>query len=110
MTPRDPGSVPLPSRTRFVRRLVGCLLIREVRARLLHSDGDFTWFNARGAMAPIGGFSFFPRGERGELSCITHVGHVIYGVAAIWWFERGRRRSAADGPAMTPGPMTPRLG
>lgn len=50
--------------------------------------GNFTWFNALGLMAPIGGLSFYLLGEGGELSYMSFVGHVIYGAVAVWLFER----------------------
>jgi hypothetical protein len=51
--------------------------------------GNFTWLNALGIMAPIGGLSFYLLGEGGELSYMSFAGHVIYGAIALRWFEKG---------------------
>ncbi len=56
------------------------------------SWGNFTWLNALGIMAPLGGLSFYLLGEGGELSYMSFAGHVIYGAIAMWWFERGGLR------------------
>lgn len=56
------------------------------------SWGCFTWLNALGIFAPLGGLSFYLLGEGGELSYMSFVGHTIYGAVAAGWFERGRRR------------------
>ena len=59
--------------------------------------GNFTWLNALGIMAPIGGLSFYLLGEvttaNGALSYMSFVGHVIYGAIAALVFEL-RERSA----------------
>ena len=51
------------------------------------SWGNFTWFNALGLMAPLGGLSFYLLGEGGELSFMSFAGHVIYGAVAAYAFE-----------------------
>jgi hypothetical protein len=55
--------------------------------------GNFTWFNALGLMAPIGGLSFYLLGEGGALSFMSFTGHVIYGAVAVLVFNKleGRR-------------------
>jgi len=50
--------------------------------------GTFTWLNALGIMAPIGGLSFYLLGEGGQLSFMSCVGHVIYGAVAAIVFEK----------------------
>jgi hypothetical protein len=57
--------------------------------------GNFTWFNALGIMAPLGGLSFYLLGEGGELSYMSFVGHVIYGAIAAWVFETMSSRTTA---------------
>jgi hypothetical protein len=57
--------------------------------------GNFTWFNALGLMAPLGGLSFYLLGEGGELSYMSFVGHVIYGAVAALAFELWNDRAAA---------------
>lgn len=57
--------------------------------------GTFTWFNALGVMAPLGGLSFYLLGEGGDLSFMSFVGHVIYGAVAAWVFEK-REAGAAS--------------
>ncbi|MGL4636245.1 MAG: hypothetical protein ACRCWF_09710 [Beijerinckiaceae bacterium] len=52
------------------------------------SWGTFTWLNALGIMAPIGGLSFYLLGEGGDLSFMSFVGHVIYGAIAVLVFYR----------------------
>ena len=56
--------------------------------------GTFTWLNALGIMAPIGGLSFYLLGEGGELSFMSFVGHVIYGAVAAWIFEKREAKAA----------------
>ncbi|MCA3630041.1 MAG: hypothetical protein IOC35_06940 [Methylobacterium sp.] len=56
--------------------------------------GTFTWLNALGIMAPIGGLSFYLLGEGGQLSFMSFVGHVIYGAVAAWIFEAREDRAA----------------
>lgn len=72
-----------------------------IATRLINKDpaiadavswGNFTWFNALGIFAPLGGLSFYALGDSGELSYMSFVGHTIYGALAAWWFERGRER------------------
>ena len=52
------------------------------------SWGTFSWLNALGIMAPIGGLSFYLLGEGGSLSFMSFVGHVIYGAVAVLVFYR----------------------
>jgi hypothetical protein len=77
----------------FYTAVLALLASRLVNSSPLVADaiswGNFTWFNALGIMAPIGGLSFYLLGEGGELSYMSFVGHVIYGAVAVWWFERG---------------------
>jgi hypothetical protein len=61
--------------------------------------GTFTWFNALGIMAPLGGLSFYLLGEGGALSFMSFVGHVIYGAVAAYVFERLQARALAAGNA-----------
>jgi hypothetical protein len=56
--------------------------------------GNFTWLNALGIMAPIGGLSFYLLGEGGDLSFMSFVGHVIYGAVAVLVFRRLEARGA----------------
>jgi hypothetical protein len=60
--------------------------------------GNFTWLNALGIMAPLGGLSFYLLGEvnasAGALSYMSFAGHVIYGAVAAWLFEIRERRAA----------------
>jgi hypothetical protein len=58
------------------------------------SWGTFTWLNALGIMAPLGGLSFYLLGEGGDLSFMSFVGHVIYGAIAVLVFYRLQARSA----------------
>jgi hypothetical protein len=51
------------------------------------SWGTFTWLNALGLMAPLGGLSFYLLGEGGELSFMSFAGHVIYGFIAVLVFN-----------------------
>ncbi len=57
------------------------------------SWGTYTWLNALGIMAPIGGLSFYLIGEGGELSFMSCVGHVIYGAVAAIIFEKLEARA-----------------
>jgi hypothetical protein len=57
------------------------------------SWGNFTWFNALGLMAPLGGLSFYLLGEGGDLSYMSFAGHVIYGALAALVFEHRERRA-----------------
>jgi hypothetical protein len=66
--------------TRFVNKNEG--LVNAI------SWGTFTWLNALGIMAPIGGLSFYLLGEGGDLSFMSFVGHVIYGAVAVIVFDR----------------------
>ncbi|HRE21908.1 MAG TPA: hypothetical protein PKW21_12890 [Rhabdaerophilum sp.] len=56
--------------------------------------GTFTWLNALGIMAPIGGLSFYLLGEGGELSFMSWAGHVIYGALAAYVFEKREAKTA----------------
>jgi hypothetical protein len=64
------------------------------RLRETISWGTFTWLNALGLMAPIGGLSFYLLGEGGDLSFMSFVGHVIYGFIAAWLFEHWMAKKA----------------
>lgn len=57
--------------------------------------GTFTWFNALGLMAPLGGLSFYLLEEGGQLSFMSFAGHVIYGAVAAWLFERWEAQAAS---------------
>ncbi|OYU48242.1 MAG: hypothetical protein CFE31_11320 [Rhizobiales bacterium PAR1] len=57
--------------------------------------GTFTWLNALGIMAPIGGLSFYLLGEGGQLSFMSFAGHVIYGAIAVWIFEMREKKAGA---------------
>jgi hypothetical protein len=57
--------------------------------------GTFTWLNALGIMAPIGGLSFYLLGEGGQLSFMSFAGHVIYGAVAVWVFEKREQKAGA---------------
>ncbi len=57
------------------------------------SWGTFTWLNALGIMAPLGGLSFYLLGEGGDLSFMSFVGHVIYGFIAVVMFMALERRA-----------------
>lgn len=76
----------------FWTAAVGLIATRLINRDPLIADaitwGNFTWLNALGLMAPIGGLSFYLLGEGGELSYMSFVGHVIYGAVAVWLFER----------------------
>jgi hypothetical protein len=56
--------------------------------------GNFTWLNALGIMAPLGGLSFYLLGEGGDLSFMSFVGHVIYGAVAVLVFQRLEARGS----------------
>jgi hypothetical protein len=58
------------------------------------SWGTFTWLNALGIMAPLGGLSFYLLGEGGDLSFMSFVGHVIYGAIAVLVFYRLQAKAA----------------
>jgi hypothetical protein len=72
--------------TRFVNR--------NERLRDCIAWGTFTWLNALGLMAPLGGLSFYLLGEGGQLSFMSFAGHVIYGALAAWIFETREARKA----------------
>lgn len=76
----------------FWTAAVGLIATRLINHDRLIADaiswGNFTWFNALGLMAPVGGLAFYLLGEGGELSYMSFVGHVIYGAVAVWLFER----------------------
>lgn len=62
-------------------------LNRDIRLRDSLAWGTFTWLNALGLMAPLGGLSFYLLGEGGQLSFMSFAGHVVYGAIAAWIFE-----------------------
>lgn len=72
--------------------VTGFIATRFVNPNALLRDsiawGTFTWLNALGIMAPLGGLSFYLLGEGGQLSFMSFVGHVIYGAVAAWIFEK----------------------
>jgi len=75
----------------FYTAVVGLLATRAINRDPAIADaiswGNFTWFNALGLFAPLGGgLSFYLLGEGGELSYMSFVGHVIYGAIAAWLF------------------------
>lgn len=72
--------------SRFVNRNTG--LVNAI------SWGTFTWLNALGIMAPLGGLSFYLLGEGGDLSFMSFVGHVIYGAIAVLVFYRLEGKAA----------------
>lgn len=55
--------------------------------------GTFTWFNALGLMAPIGGLSFYVLSDSAALSFMSFVGHVIYGAVAALVFEAREKKA-----------------
>ncbi len=65
----------------------------DIRLRDSIAWGTFTWFNALGIMAPIGGLSFYILGDSAALSFMSCVGHIIYGAVAAWLFEKWEARS-----------------
>lgn len=73
------GIVTLFIATRFINK--------NTRVRDSIAWGTFTWLNALGIMAPLGGLSFYLLGEGGELSFMSFAGHVVYGALAAWFFE-----------------------
>jgi hypothetical protein len=79
-------AVTLLIASRFINRNEG--LVNAI------SWGTFTWLNALGIMAPIGGLSFYLLGEGGDLSFMSFVGHVIYGAVAVLVFYRLEERTA----------------
>ncbi len=64
----------------------------NIRLRDSIAWGTFTWLNALGLMAPLGGLSFYLLGEGGQLSFMSFAGHVIYGAVAAWIFEAREAR------------------
>jgi hypothetical protein len=66
----------------------------NIRLRDSLAWGSFTWFNALGLMAPIGGLSFYVLQDSPELSFMSFVGHVIYGAIAAWFFEWREEKAA----------------
>lgn len=78
--------------------VTGFIATRFLNSNTLIRDsiawGTFTWFNALGLMAPIGGLSFYLLGEGGQLSFMSFVGHVIYGAVAAWLFETREAKAA----------------
>jgi hypothetical protein len=83
----------LPIHFIFYTAVIGLIATRLINRSPLVANaitwGNFTWLNALGIMAPLGGLSFYLLGEGGELSYMSFVGLVIYGAVAVWWFERG---------------------
>ena len=73
--------------TRFINK--------NVRLRDSIAWGTFTWLNALGLMAPLGGLSFYLLGEGGQLSFMSFAGHVIYGAVAAWIFETREEKASA---------------
>lgn len=67
---------------------------RNIRLRDSIAWGTFTWLNALGLMAPLGGLSFYLLGEGGQLSFMSFAGHVIYGALAAWIFEAREAKKA----------------
>ena len=61
------------------------------------SWGTFTWFNALGLMAPLGGLSFYLLGDSVALSFMSFAGHVIYGAGASLVFEKLNQAQASTG-------------
>jgi hypothetical protein len=59
------------------------------------SWGTFTWLNALGIFAPLGGLSVYLLGEGGQLSFMSFAGHVIYGAVAAYAFEVWDRSSSS---------------
>lgn len=76
--------------TAVVGLIASRLINRDAAIADAISWGNFTWFNALGIFAPLGGLSFYALGDSGELSYMSFVGHTVYGAIAAWWFERGR--------------------
>lgn len=76
----------------FLIIVLGFIGTRFVNPNRLVRDslawGTFTWFNALGLMAPLGGLSFYILGDSAALSFMSFVGHVIYGAVAAYLFER----------------------
>ena len=72
------------------------LLNKSPLAADVISWGNFTWLNALGIMAPLGGLSFYLLGEvnaaSGALSYMSFAGHVIYGAVAALFFELRENR------------------
>lgn len=69
----------------------------NIRLRDSIAWGTFTWLNALGLMAPLGGLSFYLLGEGGQLSFMSFAGHVIYGAVAAWIFEAREAKAGAGG-------------
>jgi hypothetical protein len=76
----------------FLVIVTALILSRFVNPRQDVADalswGTFTWLNALGIMAPLGGLSFYLLGEGGQLSFMSFAGHVIYGAVAAYIFEK----------------------
>lgn len=83
----------------FLVIVLGFIATRFINTNVTVRDsiawGTFTWFNALGLMAPIGGLSFYLLGEGGQLSFMSFAGHVIYGAVAALLFERWQARAGA---------------
>lgn len=80
-----------PAKFMFLTAVVALIASRaiNINPRLANAItwGNFTWFFALGLMAPIAGLTFYLLGEGGELSYMSFVGHVIYGLLAAEVFE-----------------------
>jgi hypothetical protein len=76
----------------FLLIVTALILSRLVNPRRDLADalswGTFTWLNALGIFAPLGGLSFYLLGEGGQLSFMSFAGHVIYGAVAAYVFEK----------------------
>jgi hypothetical protein len=77
------------------------IVVLVIAARFIHTNarlrdslvwGNFTWFNALGLMAPLGGLSFYILNDSAQLSFMSFVGHVIYGAVAAYLFETWEAR------------------
>jgi hypothetical protein len=86
----------------FYFSVIALIASRALNKSALAADvitwGNFTWLNALGIMAPIGGLSFYLLGEvtaeNGALSYMSFAGHVIYGAIAALIFELRERKAA----------------
>ena len=82
----------------FLGIVAAFIATRFINPNILLRDsitwGTFTWLNALGIMAPLGGLSFYLLGEGGQLSFMSFAGHVIYGAVAVWVFEKRELKAA----------------
>jgi hypothetical protein len=85
----------------FLAIVTALILSRLVNPRRDVADalswGTFTWLNALGIFAPLGGLSFYLLGEGGQLSFMSFAGHVIYGAVAAYVFEKWNRPGGGAG-------------